>query len=150
MQERGPYQTKQQKAVLAFFEAQQDLCFTAEEAYLHLQGLHLEVGKTTVYRAVARLCETGVLRRYVPAGSGDAACYQFNPCRDNHLHIRCSACGELAHMDCQEVTEFCRHIAIHHGFVLNEGQTVLVGFCQACADKQTDQSTEDNPCERSY
>ncbi len=133
MLERGRYKTKQQEAILAFFEAGRDRCFTAEEAHAHLGESGMDVGKTTVYRAITRLCEEGVLRRYTPAESGDAACYQFNSCQDRHLHIRCRGCGELAHMDCEAVEGFCRHIASHHGFQLDEGQTVLVGLCQQCA-----------------
>ncbi|NLV58030.1 MAG: transcriptional repressor [Clostridiales bacterium] len=133
MLERGRYKTKQQRAVLAFFEAGKERCFTVEEVHAHLSDSGREVGLTTVYRAITRLCEEGVLRRYTPAEIGDAAYYQYNSCKDNHLHIRCSSCGDLAHMDCEEVEGFCRHIASHHGFQLDEGQTVLVGLCRRCA-----------------
>lgn len=133
MLERGRYKTKQQRAVLAFFEAGKERCFTVEEVHAHLSDSGREVGLTTVYRAITRLCEEGVLRRYTPAEIGDAAYYQYNSCKDNHLHIRCSSCGDLAHMDCEEVEDFCRHIASHHGFQLDEGQTVLVGLCRRCA-----------------
>lgn len=131
--ERRRYKTKQQEAVLAFFEGGQDRCFTVEEAHAHLVGSGTDMGKTTVYRAITRLCEEGVLRRYTPVESGDAAFYQYNSCKDKHLHIRCRVCGELAHMDCEAVESFCRHIASHHGFQLDEGQTVLVGLCRPCA-----------------
>lgn len=140
MLERKRYKTKQQEAVLAFFQAGQERCFTAEEAYAHLGESGMDVGKTTVYRAITRLCEEGVLRRYTPAESGDAAFYQYNSCKDNHLHIRCRVCGELAHMDCEAVEGFCRHIASHHGFQLDEGQTVLVGLCGRCASLEGGQT----------
>ncbi len=134
MKERGKYQTKRQESVEAFFQAQPSLCLTAEEVYARLCQAGLNVGKTTVYRAVARLCEEEKLRRYGPHESGEAACYQWNPCQESHLHIRCTRCGALAHLSCEEVREFGRHIANHHGFVLDEGKTILVGRCQACAE----------------
>ena len=137
--ERRKYQTRQQEAVQALFQAEPALCLTAEEIYLRLKNAGLEVGKTTVYRAVSRLCEDAVLRRYAPHGNGDAACYQLNNCGENHLHIRCLSCGELAHLGCEEVREFCRHIASHHGYVLAEGQTILYGHCEDCSPKQEDQ-----------
>lgn len=136
MQERGHYKTKQQDAVQGFFAERPERCFTVDEVHAHLAGLGMDVGKTTVYRAITRLCEESALRRYAFSGRGEASCYQHNACKDNHLHIRCEGCGELAHMDCQEVEEFCRHIASHHGFQLSEGKTVLVGLCQECAHKK--------------
>lgn len=133
MTERRQYQTKQQEAVSAFFQAEPSLCVTAEEIYLRLAKASSDVGKTTVYRAIARLCQQGKLRRYASHESGEAACYQWNPCEENHLHIRCTLCGQLEHLSCEEVREFCKHIASHHGFALDEGQTILYGQCRQCA-----------------
>ena len=140
MSERGKYQTRQQEAVLALFQAEPTLCLTAEEIYLRLMGAGSDVGKTTVYRAVSRLCENSLLRRYAPHGNGDAACYQWNNCGQNHLHIRCLNCGELAHLGCEEVRQFCRHIANHHGFTLSEGQTILYGYCEECEQKKENEA----------
>lgn len=90
---RGSYQTRQQESVARLFESRPDSCLTAEEAYQELEKeLNREgraIGKTTVYRAITRLCESGELRRYAPQESGDSARYQLNRCRENHLHIRC-------------------------------------------------------------
>ena len=132
MKERGKYQTRQQEAVAMLFQSEPALCLTAEEIFLRLLAAGMDVGKTTVYRAVTRLCEEGKLRRYAPHGSGEAACYEWRICGENHLHIRCTGCGALAHLSCGEVGDFCRHIASHHGFVLSEGQTVLYGRCENC------------------
>ena len=136
VRERGKYQTRQQEAVSSLFQADPTLCLTAEEIYLRLLSSGMEVGKTTVYRAVTRLCEDGKLRRYAPHESGEAACYEWNRCEENHLHIRCTLCGKLAHLNCGEVSDFCRHIVSHHGFELLEGQTVLYGRCESCRKEQ--------------
>lgn len=136
MKERGKYQTKQQEAVAAFFQGLPSLCLTAEEVYLRLSATGLDVGKTTVYRAISRLCEEGQLRRYAPHSSGGAAQYQWNPCHDNHLHIRCLSCGALEHLSCDEVRAFCGHIAGHHGFQLDESQTILYGRCKRCMEEK--------------
>ncbi|MDD3335599.1 MAG: transcriptional repressor [Eubacteriales bacterium] len=133
---RGAYQTKQQDAVAALFNRRGEECLTAEEAYQALSARGLEIGKTTVYRAIARLCEEGALRRYAPQDSGDAARYQLNPCRESHLHIRCVQCGALAHLHCEEAEAFKKHLTLHHGFELDEGQTVLSGLCEQCASKK--------------
>ena len=132
VKERGSYQTKQQEAILALFQAEPNLCLTAEEVHLRLLALGLDVGKTTVYRGVTRLCEAGKLRKYTSHEKGEAAAYEWNNCGENHLHIRCTACGALVHLHCDEVAEFCRHIANHHGFILSESQTILYGRCKEC------------------
>ncbi len=131
--QRGNYQTKQQEAVATLFESCAHLCLTADEAHRHLLEQGLDVGKTTVYRAITKLCDAGILRRYAPQSSSGAAQYQYNPCRESHLHIRCAACGAMEHLHCDEVEAFTAHIRAHHGFVLDEGRTLLYGLCQQCA-----------------
>ena len=142
MKVRGTYQTKQQEAIAALFQANTALCLTADEIHLQLSEKGEDIGRTTVYRAITRLCGENKLRRYAPHQSGEAACYQWNPCKENHLHIRCVNCGALAHLHCAEVQEFCRHIASDHGFVLAEGQTVLYGICHQCGQTQGKEETQ--------
>lgn len=130
------YQTRQKDAVAALFAACPEKCMTAEEAYHALKDSGMDVGKTTVYRVIARLCEVGALRRYAPHDTGEAARFQHNPCTESHLHIRCAQCGVLEHLHCDEVEAFAEHLNRHHGFTLDEGQTVLYGMCEACRTKR--------------
>lgn len=134
--QRGNYQTRQQEAVAALFERSPEACMTADEAYRKLLDTGMDVGKTTVYRAMTKLCDAGVLRRYAPQSSSEAARYQYNPCRESHLHIRCASCGAMEHLHCDEVEAFAAHIRAHHGFQLDEGRTLLCGLCESCAQKQ--------------
>ena len=121
MPQRGTYQTRQQEAVCALFASRPEDCLTAEEAYQALFKAGSDVSKTTVYRAISRLCQTGRLRRYAPSRKGgEAARYQHSPCTQSHLHIRCVDCGALAHLHCDEVEAFARHLGQHHGFTLDE------------------------------
>ena len=135
MPQRGAYQTKQQEAIETLFSDHPESCLTAEEAYHALREQGLEIGKTTVYRAITRLCQSGHLRRYAPHDSGQAAWFQYNPCQESHMHIRCIHCGALAHLHCREVEAFSRHLSLHHSFVLDESQTILYGCCERCQKK---------------
>ena len=135
MSQRGAYQTRQQEAIEKLFSARPEECLTAEEAYHALIEEGMEIGQTTVYRSIARLCQSGRLRKYVSQTSGQAALFQFNPCRESHLHIRCIHCGALEHLHCEEVESFSRHLTQHHGFTLDEGQTILYGCCEHCQAK---------------
>ena len=139
MAERGKYQTKQQEAITAYFRQSPEQCVTVETLYAQLGA---KIGMTTMYRAVARLCEEGVLRKYAPQSTGEAALYQYNPCRESHLHIRCVDCGRLVHLHCEEVHEFGQHLLEHHGFVLDEGQTILYGRCETCEKRRRAQKEE--------
>lgn len=132
MSQRGTYQTRQQEAIEALFCAREQECMTAEEVYQALSDSGMDIGKTTVYRAITRLCQAGRLRKYIAHGSGEAARFQYNPCRESHLHIRCIQCGALAHLHCDEVEAFSHHLTHHHGFTLDEGQTILYGLCEGC------------------
>ena len=134
MAERGKYQTRQQEEIAEYFRERPEDCVTAEAVY---SALGAKVGMTTVYRAVSRLCEEGVLRRYAAKTAGEPSLYQFNPCRESHLHIRCVDCGVLEHLRCDVVKTFSDHLQQHHGFVLDEGQTMLYGRCSACEHRRT-------------
>ena len=139
MGERGRYQTRQKEEIADYFRARPELCVSAEEVYA---ALETNVGMTTVYRTVARLCEEGFLRRYAPQSTGEASLYQLNPCRESHLHIRCLDCGALAHLSCDVAHGFSDHLMDHHGFVLDEGQTVLYGRCEACETRRRNSAEE--------
>ena len=136
MPQRGTYQTRQQEAVCALFASRPEDCLTAEEAYQALFKAGSDVSKTTVYRAITRLCESGELRRYAPQESGESAHYQLNRCRESHLHIRCVRCGAMEHLHCGEIDLFKEHLSHHHGFSLDEGRTLLYGLCAACQNKE--------------
>ena len=142
MGERGKYQTRQKEVIAEYFQKRPDICITAEAVYSELGA---EVGMTTVYRAVARLCEEGVLRRYAPQNTGEASLYQLNPCHESHLHIRCVDCGALTHLHCDVAQDFSNHLLDHHGFVLDECQTVLYGRCEKCEAKRKIQPIKPPP-----
>ena len=129
---RGTYQTRQQEAVESLFASHEEDCLSVDDAYRLLMEQGSDIGKTTVYRVITRLCQAGRLRRYAPHERGEAAHYQYNPCRESHLHIRCITCGALAHLHCEEVESFASHLTRHHGFTLDEGQTILYGCCENC------------------
>lgn len=132
MSQRGSYQTRQQEALESLFARHPGECLTADEAHRALIESGMDIGKTTVYRVITRLCQSGRLRKYVSHDSGGAAQFQYNPCQESHLHIRCTHCGALAHLHCEEVEAFSNHLTHHHGFTLDEGQTILYGCCENC------------------
>ena len=73
MTQRVAYQTRQQEAVERLFASHPEECLTPEEAYQALTSAGMDVGKTTVYRAITKLCQSGRLRRYASQERGEAA-----------------------------------------------------------------------------
>ena len=134
------YNTKQGEQVLDVLARSGGAHMTADEI-CHASG----VGRTTVYRQLEKLQALGEVRRFV-VDEGKSACYQYvvdsGECR-NHYHLKCSECGALLHVDCGELDRVTEHLEREHGFMINEGTTVLYGLCGECRKKKGLDSDED-------
>lgn len=131
------YKTKQKSAVLQSVKNMGDKHFTIDNLCDILSKSGDVVGRTTVYRCVEKLSADGILRKFVMP-QGESACYQYvgehNRCNE-HFHLKCEKCGNLIHIDCDEMNGLAEHIKIHHGFSLNPLKTVIYGVCEECASK---------------
>lgn len=131
------YKTKQKSAVLQSVKNMGDKHFTIDNLCDILSKNGEVVGRTTVYRCVEKLSADGILRKFVMP-QGESACYQYvgehNRCNE-HFHLKCEKCGNLIHIDCDEMNGLAEHIKIHHGFSLNPLKTVIYGVCEECASK---------------
>jgi Fur family ferric uptake transcriptional regulator len=99
------------------------------------------MGKSTVYRQLARLCEGGLLRRFEQTdGAGGAVhTYQYvAPEQDcgAHFHLKCSVCGRVSHLECELTETVAQHLREHHGFVVHCGDSILHGICLDCQNKR--------------
>jgi Fur family ferric uptake transcriptional regulator len=135
MSETGGYRTRQRVAILQYFKSHPHAHLTAEELYDTLHTLGISVGKSTVYRALDKLVESGVVRRFTMS-AGESACYQYaagggEKCHA-HFHLKCLVCGTLYHLDCDHLDELSTHLAAQHHFTLDYTKTVLYGTCEPC------------------
>lgn len=124
------YQTEQKKLMLAYLSRHADAAFSAGELATTLG--ECGVGKSTVYRLITQLCEEGVLRRFSRAGGGVAYQYLGSDTCTAHLHLRCTACGRVIHLDGAAAAPLGALLENEYGFRLNEGRTVLLGLCADC------------------
>jgi Fur family transcriptional regulator, ferric uptake regulator len=134
---RASYETRQRREISGYFREHPEKCATAEEVYA---ALGEAVGMATVYRAFARLCREGNLRRYAARDAGEAARYQWSDRDDNLLHIRCDVCGTLRHVGNEAAGEFAARLKSRYGFVLDAGQTMLYGRCERCEASRVKQT----------
>lgn len=145
MKQRKDYSTRQRDAVLACFASQPRRAMTAQTVYEQLRNEGVSIGRTTVFRTIAKLCESGQL--IVPAdlrsASGSPRTYQHAG-QSRHISLRCSGCGQIAALTCEAVKRFEQHLFADHGFLLQEAECLLSGLCGKCLDKQESSHAKEN------
>lgn len=132
---RGQYNTAQRQAVVDCLRAAHGH-MTAAAVHAALAGAGRKVSPATVYRQLEKLVEEGVAVKSVPAGE-KSACFELldhGSCTPERCyHMKCTTCGKLIHLDCDEVDRLCAHMLNHHGFAVDMSTTVLFGTCKECA-----------------
>ncbi|MEU6204381.1 Fur family transcriptional regulator [Micromonospora musae] len=107
-------------------------------------GGHLEVDEITrrvrdrldsvstqaVYDVLGALTRAGLSRRIEPAGS--PARYEARV-GDNHHHVVCRGCGEIADIDCAVGEAPCLDPnTTPHGYEVDEAEVTFWGLCPTC------------------
>lgn len=134
------YETKQRRILLDYLNAHPDRGFSVEELYdglLSEQALEAIPGKSTIYRLIARLVQENLVKRFA-VGNGRTFAYQIVACEacDSHLHLKCTECGYLYHMDHAISEQIMREVLSRSDFSLDEKETVLFGICKDCKLRQ--------------
>lgn len=90
-------------------------------------------GKSTVYRLINRLLEEGSVRKFIKKGTRRSSyvLVQKEACH-YHLHLKCSGCGKLFHMNEALSDELLKRINSSCGFSVDEGESILFGKCKSC------------------
>jgi len=136
MKERSNYKTKQKENLVEYLAENEGKHITAADACDHFKSMGMPIGQSTVYRQLERLVDEGILNKYV-IDANSPACFEYMS-TDSHgkcevcFHAKCEKCGKLIHLHCDEMIEISRHLAGHHGFVLDPKRTVLYGLCDKC------------------
>ncbi len=138
------YQTKQRQSLLDCLRANSERALTIDEwtALLHARGE--TIGKTTVYRWMDKLVQSGRVRKFT-AGRGESATFQLmEPHRgcESHLHLKCLSCGKFIHLDCDEMEGVSEHVRAHHGFQIDNRRSLLYGLCEDCLKKEKDHGAD--------
>lgn len=128
------YHTKARQEILNYLRSCWASPVSASDILQHLKEIGTPVNPTTVYRYLNKLCSDHVLIKYV-ASKGQKAVYQLAEQNQNcseHLHLKCSRCGKIIHLDNGFMEEFRRHLQTHHDFQLQCEGSMLYGVCQSC------------------
>ena len=89
-----------------------------------------EVSRQAVYDVLRALTAAGLVRRIEPAGS--VARYESRV-GDNHHHVVCRSCGQIADVDCAVGEAPCLTASDGHGYAIDEAEVVYWGLCPACS-----------------
>jgi len=124
------YNTPMRTELITFFEKNRDRAMTLPEICDEL--IPDGRAKSTVYRLVSKLVDSGCVRRLTDAHTSNVT-YQFmgdTGCSE-HLHLKCVGCGRLIHLDSEISHALGAKIKATRGFVLDES-SLLFGKCKDC------------------
>ena len=130
------YQTAQKKMLIDFLTLHRERAFSTEELYTEMKKEYREgeiPGKSTVYRLVHRMVADGTIKRFVK-DDGRSFMYQLvgdEHCA-SHLHLKCTDCGRILHMDDDESLRIMLQVMKNNHFEVDNRLTVLVGKCSHC------------------
>lgn len=92
------------------------------------------VSTQAVYDVLRALTDAGIVRRIEPAGS--PARYEARV-GDNHHHLVCRDCGEVADVECATGQAPCLTASETHGFLIDEAEVTYWGLCPSCSSDHT-------------
>lgn len=136
---KAAYKTKQQELLLSYLRETKGIHFTAEDIRRHFAEKNITLGVATIYRQLEKLVSEGQVQKYF-IDEHSASCFEYTgessaDGTEPHFHLKCEKCGELFHVECEEITEIISHLQNEHGFLLNPFRTVLYGICKSCGKK---------------
>ncbi|MEE1113876.1 MAG: transcriptional repressor [Eubacterium sp.] len=131
------YRSKYRNWITEYFKEHADLKISASGLYAEMETSGLSANLTTVYRNLDRLTAEKVLSMHKVPGE-DEKFYQYMRPQmgcTNHLHLLCSGCGKIFHLNCGFMEEINSHLMADHGFTLDCEESMLVGLCGDCRKK---------------
>jgi Fe2+ or Zn2+ uptake regulation protein len=132
LRSRGLRVTRPRLAVLEILDANHGH-LDVEQITARVRTRIDSVSVQAVYDVLGALSRAGLARRIEPAGS---------PARferragDNHHHIVCRGCGEIADVDCAVGAAPCLDPSQAHGFEVDEAEVTFWGLCPSCQSKR--------------
>ncbi len=137
MPEKQDYNTKARQIILKYLEDKREGTVSAADILAHLEKNGLSVSHTTVYRYLNKLNAERKVLKFVEDET-QVSVYQFigtdKDC-DEHIHIKCTVCGRLIHLDCGFMHDIKEHLYSSHGFELQCDGSILYGVCRECLQK---------------
>jgi len=111
----------------------------AHDIYDQARRQDTRLSLSTVYRTLAVLKETGVVRElYLDQ---DHHHYELDD-KDEHSHLVCLGCGQVIEVDSAAFCQAAKAVGKEQGFVVAAAQVELAGYCTTCYERQTEASAQ--------
>lgn len=132
---KGKYTTISHTRIMKYLMENHDKLVTVNDIDNFLKKEGLEINISTIYRFLNKLSDSGEVIKYV-ASKGEMSTFQYvdnssHQCRE-HLHLHCTGCGKIIHLECDFMKEISHHIMNDHGFELKCEASILYGLCKDC------------------
>jgi Fur family ferric uptake transcriptional regulator len=106
--------------------------FDADELVAELHSTDAGVSRSTVYRTLRLLVESGLLREFRIA---NRAVYEHDFGYPSHDHIHCTQCDAIIEFRNEEIRKIRESVAREHGFRAEAHRLFIEGVCQPCQRK---------------
>ena len=103
---------------------------SAEEIAAHLQQSEAGLPRSTIYRVLDALTESGVLRA-VNFGAGPTL---YELVTEDHQHAICQSCGGVLHLDHSLAAGLEQHLLEQYRFRSKRIEVVVRGLCEKCVE----------------
>lgn len=130
------YMTVRRKKLWDFLCKNPDRQFTAKQIMEAMADINISL--SAIYRNLSYLEEKGLVNR-TAHGKSNEMCYQaveVEGCQ-NSIHLVCSQCGNISHMDAGEADHMVGELRIRDGFLVNRSKTMIYGTCRDCREHKT-------------
>ena len=97
------------------------------------------ISRQSVYNTLNTLVEKGLARRIQPV---DSPALFEDRVGDNHHHLICRSCGDVADVDCAVGLRPCLEASDDHGFIIDEAEVTYLGLCPKCQPKTSTTTTK--------
>jgi Fur family transcriptional regulator, ferric uptake regulator len=87
------------------------------------------IGYSTVYRALARLRDLGLVSEVALPG---ARAVVYEPAAPTHGHFHCRRCGQVEDIGYDLPADFVQRVEAERGVAITEALLTLNGVCAAC------------------
>jgi Fe2+ or Zn2+ uptake regulation protein len=102
------------------------------DVYALARRENVGIGETTVYRALARLRDLGLVSEIAVPGADNA---YYEVAASPHSHFRCDDCGSVEDVDYVLSPRIVAELARKQGAEITEVLLSLHGLCASCKDR---------------
>ena len=124
------YKKGRREEIIAYFKERPDGAVSLDEVCCALTGGG--EGKSSIYRIVARLVDEGVLKKLTSEKSRHCKYQYLGEHCSMHLHLKCTGCGRLIHLDKDSSERLIGTVMTLGGFSL-DASSLLFGRCKSCS-----------------